>query len=97
MRKSLHEYIDFFNKTLSLSNICWWVIDYEKTPGEYYCNELMKDIFSLDKNKQWHSIQKQNHEIMELLISAIQKLVIKDVVIYADNKILISKEVVNGK
>ena len=40
---------------------------------------------------------KPNYQIMETFISAIQKLVIKDVVLYADEKIATSKEVVNGK
>jgi len=35
--------------------------------------------------------------IMETFISAIQKLVIKDVVLYADEKNAMSKEVINGK
>lgn len=56
MRESVQKYIDFFDKTLNLSNICWWIIDFEKNPNEYYCNELMKETFSLDKNLQWHSV-----------------------------------------
>lgn len=35
-----------------------------------------------------------DYQFMELLISAVQKLVIKDVVIYADRKIEKTKEVV---
>jgi len=38
-----------------------------------------------------------NYKLMNIFISAIQKLVIKDVVIYADKKIATSKEVVNDK
>lgn len=38
-----------------------------------------------------------NYEIMETLISAIQKLVIKDVVVYTDRKIEATKSVVNKK
>ena len=37
-----------------------------------------------------------NYAIMEAFISAIQKLVIKDVVLYAENKILATKSVVTG-
>ena len=37
-----------------------------------------------------------DYNYMRLVISAIQKLVIKDVVLYADNKIAASKSVVNG-
>jgi len=40
---------------------------------------------------------KPNYKLMQTFISAIQKLVIKDVVLYADEKIATSKEVVNGK
>lgn len=38
-----------------------------------------------------------NYEVMEILISAIQKLVIKDVVLYADRKIGATKNVVLGE
>ncbi len=41
--------------------------------------------------------QQPNYELMETFISAIQKLVIKDVVLYADNKIASTKTVVNKK
>lgn len=37
-----------------------------------------------------------NYKIMETLISAVQKLVIKDVVLYADNKINATKTVIEG-
>lgn len=39
--------------------------------------------------------QQPNYEIMKTFISAIQKLVIKDVVLYADEKIAATKSVVN--
>jgi hypothetical protein len=38
---------------------------------------------------------KPNYELMQTLISAIQKLVIKDVVIYAERKIAATKQIVN--
>ena len=38
-----------------------------------------------------------NYKLIEIFISAIQKQVIKDVVLYADKKIATSKEVVNGR
>ena len=38
---------------------------------------------------------KPDYEVMELLISAIQKLVIKDVVKYADKKINVTKQIIN--
>jgi len=40
---------------------------------------------------------KPDYKLMETFISAIQKQVIKDVVLYADKKIATSKEVVNGR
>ncbi len=40
---------------------------------------------------------KPDYELMETFISAIQKLVIKDVVMYADKKITATKSVVNNK
>ena len=54
--------------------------------------ELKNTIIELPiKNK------KLDYKLMETFISAIQKLVIKNVVLYADEKIAISKEVVNDK
>lgn len=38
-----------------------------------------------------------DYKTMEIFISAIQKLIIKDVVLYADSKILTTKKVVSGK
>lgn len=53
--------------------------------------KIKKDKVSLPtENKQ------PNYAIMETLISAIQKLVIKDVVLYADRKIAATKTVVNA-
>ncbi|WP_324172798.1 diguanylate cyclase [Sulfurimonas sp.] len=57
MRESLKSYIEFFEKTLNLSNLCWWIIDFEKNPDNYYCNEFMEDTFSLDKNLPFHSVE----------------------------------------
>ena len=37
---------------------------------------------------------KPDYELMEILISAIQKLVIKDVVLYADNKIKTTETII---
>lgn len=54
--------------------------------------ELKNSIIELPiKNNQ------PNYQLMETFISTIQKLVIKDVVLYADEKIATSREVINGK
>jgi diguanylate cyclase (GGDEF)-like protein len=58
MKYSTKEYISFFEKTLNFSDICWWIIDFENNPDEYYCNNFMKKTFSLDMNSDWHSIEK---------------------------------------
>ncbi|MDD6911196.1 restriction endonuclease subunit S [Actinobacillus minor] len=42
------------------------------------------------------SNQQPDYSFMEILISAVQKLVIKDVVRYADSKIAATKQVING-
>ena len=57
MRESVKQYTDLFEKTLNLSGICWWIIDFEEKPDYYYCNELMKNTFSLDKTHKYHSIE----------------------------------------
>ena len=58
LSEAVKRYIEQFNKTLNLSGICWWIIDYEKDPDHFHCNQFMAEIFSLDKNLQKHSIAK---------------------------------------
>ena len=53
---------------------------------------IQKDKVSLPTQNK-----KTNYKIMETLISAIQKLVIKDVVLYADEKINTNKKVISEK
>ncbi|MFT5660027.1 MAG: diguanylate cyclase (GGDEF)-like protein [Sulfurimonas sp.] len=57
MRDSVRKYTELFEKTLNLSGICWWIIDFKENPDYYFCNELMKETFSLDKNLELHSIE----------------------------------------
>lgn len=68
----------------------------------------IKEKFGYENKAAWEKVKKEfiqlptnNNEIdfscMELLISAVQKLVIKDVVLYADNKIQATKKVINSK
>jgi len=58
----------------------------------FYAKDADKlNIFLPTKNKQ------PDYKTMEILISAIQKLVIKDVVLYANKKITTTKKVVNDK
>ncbi len=56
MRPIVKHYIDFFNKTLNLSGISWWIIDFKDKPDHYFCNDLMKETFSLNKDAIWHPI-----------------------------------------
>lgn len=56
MRDSITKYIQLLNRTLNLPGICWWIIDYEENPDYFYCNELMKETFSLDKNLTHHPV-----------------------------------------
>ena len=58
MRQIIKEYIHTFNKTLNLPGISWWVIDYEEESDYFYCNELMEEMFSLDKNLKQHLVSK---------------------------------------
>lgn len=61
----------------------------------YARNFYAKDADEL--NIQLPSVnQHPDYEFMETLISAVQKLVIKDVVRYADNKIAATKQVISG-
>ena len=61
---------------------------------DYGHNFYAKDADALDIELPTKD-GKPDYEAMELLISAIQKLVIKDVVLYADRKIVKTKEVTN--
>lgn len=54
-------------------------------------SKVQHEIFSLPT----HNTQ-PDYEFMETFISAVQKLVIKDVVLYADRKIAATNGVVNG-
>ncbi len=77
----------------------------------YMTTSLQKSIktkFGWDNKAVWSKVQHENislpiknkkldYKLMETFISAIQKLVIKDVVLYADEKIATSKEVINDK
>ncbi len=56
MRESIQNYIKQLEMLLSFQGICWWIIDYEYDPEYFYCNELMEDTFSLDKNLEKHSV-----------------------------------------
>lgn len=56
MRKEIKEYIQLFNKTLNLTGICWWVIDYKEDPDYFYCNDFMVETFNLDKDLEKHSV-----------------------------------------
>ena len=58
MAYTTEDYISFFEKSINLSDICWWVIDFNNNPDEYYCNDLMKKTFSLDAESNWHSIER---------------------------------------
>ena len=57
MEKKLQFYIGFFNKTLNLPGIAWWVIDFEEDPNHFYCNENMVKSFYLDPELEKHSIE----------------------------------------
>jgi len=57
MRDNVKDYISLFEKTLNLSGICWWIIDFEMNPDYYYCNDHMKDAFSLDRSLLYHSVE----------------------------------------
>ncbi|TXJ02973.1 MAG: hypothetical protein E6Q32_01675 [Neisseriales bacterium] len=75
----------------------------------YMATALQKSIktkFGWEDKAVWSKVQHEtillptinkqpNYAIMEIFISAIQKLVIKDVVLYADKKIAATKKVVN--
>ena len=57
MRDSVKNYIILFKKTLNMSGISWWIIDFKDNPNHYYCNKFMEDTFSLDKSQEFHSIE----------------------------------------
>lgn len=56
MRDIIKKYIEQFNNSLNMPNICWWIIDFEYEPTYFYCNENMEEVFSLDKSLEKHSV-----------------------------------------
>ena len=85
--------------------------EYSKETMLFFTTSMRKSLYKkFDFGKKLRSSQSLNfkmilpaqnkqpdYEIMETFISAIQKLVIKDVVLYADKKIATTKSVVNSK
>ncbi|GDZ93733.1 restriction enzyme BgcI subunit beta [Planktothrix agardhii CCAP 1459/11A] len=85
------------------------VINISKNKLLFFTTSLEKSIktkFGWDNKAVWSKVQHElislprqdkqpNYAVMETLISAIQKLVIKEVVLYADRKIAATKTVVN--
>jgi ABC-type uncharacterized transport system substrate-binding protein len=85
-------------------------INYSKESMLFFATSMKKSIFGkFDFGKKLRSSQSLNfkmklpnlnnqpdYQTMEILISAIQKLVIKDVVLFADKKIETTKKVVNS-
>ncbi len=66
--------------------------------GKFDFGKKLRSSQSLDfKMKLPSQNQQPNYAIMETFISAIQKLVIKDVVLYADSKITATKTIVHKK
>lgn len=76
---------------------------------QFFTSTIQKSIklkFGYENKAGWAKVNEENiqmpiknsqpdYEIMEIFISAIQKLVIKDVVIYADRKIAATKDIIN--
>ena len=56
MRSKTLEYLNFFEKTLNLPGIAWWLIDYREDDSCFYCNQNMCDFFYLDSDLEKHSI-----------------------------------------
>lgn len=68
-------------------------LDYKYSWGDSISNrKIQSDIIQLPTQNQI-----PNYDYMALLVSAIQKLVIKDVVLYADRKIEATKQVISGE
>ncbi|MDG6345336.1 restriction endonuclease subunit S [Glaesserella parasuis] len=65
--------------------------------GKFSYGKKLRSSQSLNFKMQLPtSNQQPDYSFMEILISAVQKLVIKDVVRYADSKIAATKQVING-
>lgn len=65
--------------------------------GKFSYGKKLRSSQSLNFKMQLPTYNQQpDYSFMEILISAVQKLVIKDVVRYADSKIAATKQVING-
>lgn len=66
--------------------------------GKFSFGKKLRSSQSLYFKMKLPSIKNQpNYAIMETFISAIQKLVIKDVVLYADKKLDVTQSILNKK
>ncbi|QIM63079.1 hypothetical protein A1D29_07170 [Pasteurellaceae bacterium Orientalotternb1] len=87
--ENLNKYASIFTTTAIHKSSYTGKFSYARNFYAKDADEL--DIFLPIQNNQ------PNYEYMALLISAIQKLVIKDVVLYADRKIAATKQIITDK
>ncbi|MFT5661224.1 MAG: hypothetical protein ACI9TV_001870 [Sulfurimonas sp.] len=71
--------------------------DFEKEKFEFDEFNYQNIFNKITQGRRLIKNNQPNYKVMEIFISAIQKLIIKDVILYADKKIATSKEVFNDK
>ena len=92
--KTIYPKFDNFNKDIAQYFICWL-----NKKQNFYQSHLVRDFERLFNETKILLPISENGEIdykyMENFIKAIEKLVIKDVVLWADKKIETTKNVIN--
>ena len=56
MKESIKNYIELFEKTLNMSGICWWIIDFKNNTNSYYFNKSREDALYLVKSLEFDSV-----------------------------------------
>lgn len=86
-------------KKYSKKTMLFFAASMEKSiSGKFSFGKKLRSSQSLYFKMKLPSINQQpNYAIMETFITAIQKLIIKDVVLYADKKLDVTKSIVNKK
>ena len=56
MNNKLGDYLHYLDILLDYRGMAWWLIDFSNSPKQFYCNDQMNHLFSLQQSKL-HSIE----------------------------------------
>jgi diguanylate cyclase (GGDEF)-like protein len=90
---SLQKHTQELNRYLNFQETCWWIIDIENAPDQFYCNEYMKDIFNLDKSLPYHSVSNSCPIVGDYLENVELKSPEQAQLIFAEYQALVNQEI----